>query len=156
MKYLQFGWVIAACTVAAIYLTHVAGTPSASPDAAPRAYVSAGAPVISALANAPSHTELSRAPAAQAHDAQQAEQARPNEALPVTAEAASTSSNAAAVDVASALPVNPNEQTAHDVSAPGALSERESSPSSVEIPPAEWAQRDRDSPEGTELITSFS
>jgi hypothetical protein len=31
MRYLQFGWAIAACTVAAIYLTHVGGTPSVPP-----------------------------------------------------------------------------------------------------------------------------
>jgi hypothetical protein len=166
MKYLQFGSAIAACTVAAIYLTHVGGTLSVPPNAVPQGHVGANATVLPAVADATSYNELSRLHAAQALGVQQAEQAKPDKASPDTAEAGSDSPAATAPDLVNAAPIKLNdetlqssEQASHDLAAPDALSEHESLPPSVEKAAAESTRAEttgleRDSPEGAELTNS--
>jgi hypothetical protein len=105
MKYLQFGWAVAGCTVVAICLTVIGRTPSVPPTA-PEAQISAAPPsagAASAIPDATAHHELSRLPTKQdGIDAQQTEQAKLEQASPEKAEATFDSPTAAAPDTLSA------------------------------------------------------
>ena len=137
MKYLQFGWVIAGCTIAAIYLTVIGRTPTVPPTA-PQAQISAAPPsagAVSAIPDATAHHELSRLPTKQdGIDAQQTQQAKLEQASPETAEATSYSPTAAAPDAGSAAATNGVEGGA-DLQSASTLPAAPDEPSHDSLPP---------------------
>ena len=172
MTYLRFGWVIAACTIAAIYLTHVGGTPSVLPNA-PQTHIGAAPPSagsVSAIPDTTSHHELSPLPAEQdTIDAQPTEQTELDKASPegaglitnsVIAEAA-REPNSAVPPIATEEPIVPAAPSASLVPAvPGESSQDRPSQSPeennrIDAPKPEQARLEENSPKSTEPAHEF-